>query len=75
MVETSFQIRDAERTERAIVAQPELWGLRLDVSRGSIAGTEPLGVSEDVVDARLPGYPITSVVAMQGEDMSTRTML
>ena len=40
VVETSFQIRHEERTERAIVAQSELRRTRLDVSGGQIARAE-----------------------------------
>ena len=55
MVETSFSVRDAQRTERAIPVQSELRWPRPDVLGGQIAGTESDGVFEDVVPARLRG--------------------
>ena len=55
MVTASIQVRDAKRTERAIVAQSELRRTRLDVSGGQIARTEHVGVSKAMVSSRLRG--------------------
>ena len=51
----SIQVRDAKRTERAIVAQSELRRTRPHVSGGQIARTEPVGVSKAMVSSRLRG--------------------
>ena len=55
MVEASIQVRDAKRTERAIVAQSELRRTRPHVSSGQIARTESVGVSKAMVSSRLRG--------------------
>ena len=66
MVETSFQIRHAERTERPIVAQSELRGLRPRLSGGQVAGSEPLGLSQELVVARLRGKRSQGGTVAQG---------